>query len=75
MTTPVGPAVHHFLNAYVSEADLAATLGIHTRSLRRWHDRGRGPARTKIGRQIWYSKKAVEQFLAQCEQSGRRRVR
>jgi hypothetical protein len=48
---------------YFREAELAAELGTSVRSLRRWHDERVGPARTKVGRKILYSRAGVEAWL------------
>jgi hypothetical protein len=39
---------------YPSEADTADELGVTIRTLRKWRQRGVGPAWAKVGRQIIY---------------------
>jgi predicted site-specific integrase-resolvase len=52
------------LAEYMSEAELAAQLGISTRTLIRWRRLGMGPAFTKMVRRILYPRAAVLEWLA-----------
>jgi hypothetical protein len=60
------------LSDYFIEDELAAALGVTTRTLRRWHALGEGPPRTKIGCRIYYRRSSVERWLASRESAGRR---
>jgi hypothetical protein len=54
---------------YLTKAELAAELGIHERTLDRWHTARTGPPRTVIGRDILYRRGAVLAWLANRERS------
>ena len=47
-----------------SELDLAIMLGLSVWALRAWRRRGYGPPAVKVGKSVFYSAEAVEQFLA-----------
>jgi len=51
----------------LSEADVAATLRISVRTLRRWHALRKGPPRIKIGRKIHYRIASVQNWIAGSE--------
>ena len=53
------------LNQYLPKDQAAAELGKKPRTLDRWHMERRGPKRTKIGRSVYYSKRAIEIWLEQ----------
>jgi predicted DNA-binding transcriptional regulator AlpA len=61
------------LAGYLDQPVLARELGIATKTLDRWGKEGRGPAVTKIGRRVMYSRKAVTEWLAACERDPHRR--
>jgi hypothetical protein len=48
------------LDDYLPPEDLAAELNVTTRTLDRWRVVGSGPPLTKIGRAVYYSRKAAE---------------
>jgi Helix-turn-helix domain len=56
------------LSGYVAEAVLAERLGVKIVTLRRWAMRRVGPARTHIGRRIYYSDAAIARWLAGREE-------
>ena len=65
------PIDRPILDELISIEALAAELGKNRRTLDRWHKLGRGPPRTLLGREIFYRRDAVRQWLAeQEEQSG-----
>lgn len=49
---------------FVSEANLAAMLGLSVSGLRAWRRRGYGPKAQKIGKSIFYPDASVANFLA-----------
>ena len=52
------------LDDYLKKAEAARQLGgLSTRTLDRWHLERRGPRRTKVGRSVYYSKKAISEWL------------
>jgi predicted site-specific integrase-resolvase len=55
------------LSDYLTEADLAADLGISKRTAKRWRDLGTGPAFCKIGSKVYYRADAVRQWLLDRE--------
>jgi hypothetical protein len=70
------------LDELVTIEALADELGKNRRTLDRWHKLGRGPPRTLLGREIYYRRDAVRQWLAEQEQrsgvvnyTGKRRGR
>ena len=56
------------LRDYLSEQQLAEELTIARKTLHRWHREGRGPSRTKLGKRVFYSRSAVEEWLSSREQ-------
>ena len=52
----------------ISEQEFADLIGKSLRTLRRWHVERRGPSRTLLGRSVFYSRKAIENFLRCQEQ-------
>lgn len=66
------------LTGYIRESDLAAELRVSLRTLRRWDERRIGPARTQIGRAIYYSRASIDSWLLArtvkpcCAARGRR---
>lgn len=51
----------------LTEADVAATLRISVRTLRRWHSLRKGPPRVKIGRKIHYRRNTVQRWIESSE--------
>ena len=62
------------LEGYYSKAELAAELEVTERTLDRYNTLRIGPTRTRVGRQIFYAKDAVREWLAQGGAAGRRSV-
>ncbi|WP_082701093.1 helix-turn-helix domain-containing protein [Erythrobacter sp. YT30] len=54
-------------NELLTEADVAATLRISVRTLRRWHSLRKGPPRVKIGRKIHYRSNSVQRWIENSE--------
>jgi predicted DNA-binding transcriptional regulator AlpA len=60
------------LSDYFTEDEVAAALGVTTRTLRRWHALGEGPPRTKIGGcRVLYRRGSVDRWLASRESAAR----
>ena len=53
---------------YLTEPEFCRELFITPRTAKRWNARGIGPARTKIGGRIFYSKRSVLAWLKKHEQ-------
>ena len=49
---------------YLTEADLAAELGVSTRTLIRWRRLHEAPAVTRVGRKLFYRREAITKWLA-----------
>ncbi len=47
--------------------EAAAFLGVHSRTLARWHSEGIGPPRIKVKRQILYRKASLIAWLERQE--------
>lgn len=58
------------LDQYVPKNQAAAELGKKPRTLDRWHVERRGPKRTLIGRSVYYSRQAIEDWLKAQEESA-----
>jgi predicted DNA-binding transcriptional regulator AlpA len=58
------------LSEFVSVEDLATELGKNRRTLDRWYRLGTGPPRIHLGREIFYRRDAVRQWLAEQEQQS-----
>jgi len=52
---------------YYSANELAKLLGVSPKTLAYWHVKRTGPARTKIGQQIFYRHEAVDTWLKRNE--------
>lgn len=52
---------------YVAERQLAAELGVHPYTLRKWRRLGGGPPPTKIGKAVLYRRSSVARWLEQRE--------
>ena len=57
------------LENYLSREEFARQVGKDVRTVIRWELQRRAPKRTKIGRSVYYSKRAVEQWLSEQEES------
>jgi predicted DNA-binding transcriptional regulator AlpA len=55
------------LENFVREEALARELKISRKTLGRWRKSGRGPRPAKIGRDIFYRRSAIEEWLLACE--------
>ncbi len=53
---------------FLSAREFATLIGKSLRTVRRWHVERSGPARTQLGRSVFYSRKAIENFLRCQEQ-------
>jgi excisionase family DNA binding protein len=53
-----------WVRPWLSPEDLAAELGVPVKSIYVWNHKGTGPAVTKLGRRVRYSRKAVDEWLA-----------
>lgn len=51
----------------MSSEELAAVLGVHERTLRRWRENGDGPKFHMVGRWVRYARENVEKWLASRE--------
>ena len=56
------------LENYLSREEFAKEVGKDVRTVIRWELQRRAPKRTKIGRSVYYSKRAVEQWLSEQEE-------
>ena len=54
-------------DGYLSEREFADEVGRCVRTLRRWHSLRQGPARTSVGKAIYYRRDAVAEWLASLE--------
>ena len=55
------------LSEYLTEDQAAHELGICTKTLKRWHALGSGPAVTRLGRRILYRRSTLAAWLASRE--------
>jgi hypothetical protein len=55
------------LDNFVPEPALARQIKRSKKTLARWRKAGLGPAPTKIGRDIFYSRSAIATWLIECE--------
>ncbi len=58
------------LDNYVSHKEFAKQVNRDERTVIRWEIQRRSPKRTKIGRSVYYSKRAIEIWLAEREESA-----
>ena len=58
------------LENYVSRKEFANQVNRDERTVIRWEIQRRSPKRTKIGRSVYYSKRAIEIWLAEREESA-----
>jgi DNA-binding transcriptional MerR regulator len=62
------------LDSFFTPEALAAEIGVHVRTLRKFSERGEGPPETRLGRKVLYAKDSVIEWLKAREQRrGRRR--
>lgn len=59
----------NLLDEYFSDHTLAAELGVHHRTVYRWHILREGPPATVIGRNRYYRKDSVRDWLKSREQT------
>lgn len=52
------------LGKYIDEHKLAAELALTVWALRKWRQRGYGPAARKMGKRVMYLRTDVDAFLA-----------
>jgi DNA-binding transcriptional MerR regulator len=67
----------NLLADYLKPEALAAEIGIHVRTLRKWDELGIGPPKTQIGRLTLYRVDSVREWLSTREkrQDRKRRAR
>ena len=53
---------------FISEREFANLIGKSLRTVRRWQVERRGPNRTVLGRSVFYSKQAIQDFMQRQEQ-------
>ena len=58
------------LSDYLTEDQAARELGVCTKTLRRWHALGTGPAITRLGRRVLYRRATVAAWLASRERAA-----
>jgi len=63
------------LEGFFTEDQLAQELLTSKKSLARWDKQGRGPKRTRVGRRILYSRKAVQEWLESLQKDSSRSAR
>lgn len=56
----------------LDENDVASSIGVSVRALRRWHALRKGPPRIKIGRKIHYREPSVREWLEGSETADAR---
>jgi len=66
-----GEALRHILGL-LTEDDVAALLGVKTGTLANWRVRGEGPRYTKAGKNIFYRRVAIEDYLERQEAESAR---
>jgi len=54
----------------ISEYQLASSLGVSLRTVRRWHTERRGPRRVKLGRGVYYRRETVLKWIAEREDAA-----
>lgn len=47
----------------LTQSEVAALLKVNVRTLRHWRQHKVGPPSLKLGKRVWYSKQAVEDWL------------
>lgn len=57
------------LAGYATQREVAAEIGMCTRTLDRWRALGMGPPVTKLGRRILYRRSSLAAWLARQEQT------
>jgi excisionase family DNA binding protein len=60
------------MREFLSIEELAELLGVSIRTVQDWNYKGRGPAITRVGRHVRYTRKAVDEWVvANTEPVGR----
>ena len=52
------------LDGYMTREEAAGELGVHPRTLDRWQQLRKGPARTRVGKRVLYARQDVADWLA-----------
>lgn len=60
-------------SSLLSEAETARCASVSTAALRKWRREGKGPAFLKLGKLVRYRTADIEQWLAGCVVSSRKR--
>lgn len=60
---------------YINPEELAAFLGVHTDTLKKWRSLGRGPSHLKLGRRALYPKADVLDWIERQRRNGDRAQR
>ena len=55
------------LSDYLTEEEAARELGVCTKTLKRWHALGAGPAVTRLGRRVLYRRATLAAWLVSRE--------
>ena len=55
---------------FISEREFASLIGKSLRTVRRWQVERRGPNRTLLGRSVFFSKQAIQDFMQRQEQEA-----
>lgn len=63
-----------FDDELLTPAEVAAQLGVTPHTLLRWHNQRVGPARIKVGKQVFYRRQALFAWL-QAHETGPVRTR
>ena len=64
------PLAVNVLENYVSRKEFANQVNRDERTVIRWEIQRRSPKRTKIGRTVYYSRKAIQDWLKGREESA-----
>jgi hypothetical protein len=75
MSTEASAPSTFLSNEYFTENELATALTKSQRTLKRWRERRIGPAPTFIGKNVFYRKDAVRQWLLRQERKQVRAVK
>ncbi len=67
MATAILPSpAQNSVTQLISESDAAEILGLQPDTLRRWRAKSRGPSFHRFGREIRYSARDLEAFIARA---------
>lgn len=58
----------------VPEADASLLLGLKTQTLRKWAVQGKGPARVKLGKRVFYRAETLQAWIAAQERDPAARL-